>query len=123
MVTNENTQQEKKSRQISGKVLRPKRSMTMNEDTIKTEGTVGKLQKTKEEYKKKNNLDLYEEIFEKPFLKATGEYYTEEASKLMHEGNISAYMGRVIQKIDAENVRSRKFLYPSSFTKVCLFTS
>lgn len=61
---------------------------------------------------------LYEEIFEAPFLKATGEYYKEEASKLMHGGSISVYMERVIQRIESENVRSRKFLYPASYTKV-----
>ena len=71
-----------------------------------------------EEYKKKGNLDLYEEIFEKPFLLATGEYYREEAAKLLGEGDISHYMERVIMKIEAENVRSRKFLYPSSYQKV-----
>ena len=71
-----------------------------------------------EEYKKKGNLDLYEEIFEKPFLLATGEYYREEAAKLLGEGDISHYMERVITKIEAEDVRSRKFLYPSSYQKV-----
>ena len=71
-----------------------------------------------EEYKKKGNLDLYEEIFESPFLRATGDYYKEEASKLLQEGSISLYMERVIQRIESENVRSRKFLYPSSYTKV-----
>ena len=71
-----------------------------------------------EEYKKKGNLDLYEEIFEKPFLLATGEYYREEAAKLLGEGDISHYMERVIMKIEAEDVRSRKFLYPSSYQKV-----
>ena len=71
-----------------------------------------------EEYKKKGNLDLYEEIFEKPFLAATGEYYREEAAKLLGEGDISHYMERVIMKIEAEDVRSRKFLYPSSYQKV-----
>ena len=63
-------------------------------------------------------FQLYEEIFESAFLKATGEYYTEEASKLLEDGTISKYMERVIQRIDSENVRSRKFLYPSSYTKV-----
>jgi len=71
-----------------------------------------------EEYKKKGNLDLYEDIFEKPFLAATGEYYREEAAKLLGEGSISHYMERVISKIEAEDVRSRKFLYPSSYQKV-----
>ena len=51
-------------------------------------------------------------------MKATGEYYKEEASKLLQEGSISLYMERVIQRIESENVRSRKFLYPSSYTKV-----
>ena len=71
-----------------------------------------------EEYKKKGNLDLYEEIFETPFLKATGDYYKEEAQKLLQEGSISVYMERVIQRIESENMRSRKFLYPSSYQKV-----
>lgn len=71
-----------------------------------------------EEYKKKGNLDLYEEIFEAPFLKATGDYYKEAASKLLQDGSISSYMEKVIQRIESENMRSRKFLYPSSYTKV-----
>jgi cullin 2 len=71
-----------------------------------------------EEYKKKGNLDLYEEIFEKRFLSATGEFYREEAAKLLGEGSISQYMEKVIQRIEAEDVRSRKFLYPSSYQKV-----
>lgn len=71
-----------------------------------------------EEYKKKGNLDLYEEIFEKPFLSATGEFYRDMAAKLLGEGSISQYMERVIQRIEAEDVRSRKFLYPSSYQKV-----
>ena len=66
----------------------------------------------------KHLFQLYEDIFENPFLKATGEYYKEEASKLLQEGSISLYMERVIQRIESENVRSRKFLYPSSYTKV-----
>jgi len=71
-----------------------------------------------EEYKKKGNLDLYEDIFESAFLSATGEFYREEAAKLLQEASISQYMEKVIQRIEAENVRSRKFLYPSSYQKV-----
>ncbi|TRY79639.1 hypothetical protein TCAL_11956 [Tigriopus californicus] len=71
-----------------------------------------------EEYKKKGNLELYEDIFEKPFLTATGDYYREEAQNLLQEGSISLYMQRVIQKIESENMRSRKFLYPGSYQKV-----
>ena len=48
-----------------------------------------------EGYKKKGGLELYEEMFEKPFLSATGEYYNAEASKLLQEGHISIYMEKV----------------------------
>ena len=48
-----------------------------------------------EEYKKKGGLELYEEIFEKPFLVATGEYYATEASSLLQDGPISVYMEKV----------------------------
>lgn len=71
-----------------------------------------------EEYKKKGNLELYEEIFEKPFLTSTGEHYREEAAKLLQEGNISQYMEKVISRIEAEEVRARKYMYPSSYEKV-----
>ena len=68
--------------------------------------------------KKISVLQLYEDIFEKPFLAATGEYYKEEAQKLLQPNSISIYMEKVIQRIESENVRSRKFLYPSSYQKV-----
>ena len=67
-------------------------------------------------------LQLYEDIFEKPFLAATGEYYKEEAQKLLQPNSISIYMEKVIQRIESENVRSRKFLYPSSYQKVSALT-
>ena len=63
-------------------------------------------------------FQLYEDIFEKPFLAATGDYYNSEASKLLQDESISIYMEKVIQRIENENKRSRKFLYPSSFQKV-----
>eukprot|EP00095_Tigriopus_kingsejongensis_P010955 maker-scaffold129_size324999-snap-gene-1.22 protein:Tk10955 transcript:maker-scaffold129_size324999-snap-gene-1.22-mRNA-1 annotation:"Cullin-2" len=59
-----------------------------------------------EEYKKKGNLDLYEDIFEKPFLTATGDYYREEAQRFLQEDSISLFMQRVIQRIESENVTS-----------------
>merc|ERR1719322_954586 len=71
-----------------------------------------------EDYKKKGQLDLYEDIFETPFLASTGDYYNAEASKMLQDEPISVYMEKVIQRIESENVRSRKFLYPSSYQKV-----
>ncbi|EFX71319.1 hypothetical protein DAPPUDRAFT_255909 [Daphnia pulex] len=71
-----------------------------------------------EEYKKKNTLELYEAVFEGPFLEATGEYYGHEASRLLQECTISLYMEKVLQRRDEEDLRSRKFLHPSSYSKV-----
>ncbi|XP_074658807.1 cullin-2-like [Tubulanus polymorphus] len=71
-----------------------------------------------EEYKKKYPLQLYEELFESAFLRGTGEYYRSEASKLLNEFNCSEYMEKVIHRLSDENFRSRKFLHPSSYTKV-----
>ncbi|KAL5007129.1 hypothetical protein ScPMuIL_015935 [Solemya velum] len=71
-----------------------------------------------EQYRKKNQLLLYEEVFEIPFLRETGDYYRKEASQLKDECTCSEYMEKVIQKLDNENFRSRKFLHPSSYAKV-----
>jgi cullin 2 len=67
-----------------------------------------------EDFKGKGKLELYQEIFEAPFLQASGEYYKREASKLLQECDVSQYMERVIQ----ETLRSNKVLHPSSFEKV-----
>lgn len=71
-----------------------------------------------EEYKKKYPLQLYEELFEVPFLKETGDFYRQEAAKLKDECTCSEYMEKVIMKLDNEDFRSRKFLHPSSYNKV-----
>ncbi|CAL1289547.1 unnamed protein product [Larinioides sclopetarius] len=71
-----------------------------------------------EEYKKNDNLELYRQIFETPFLKATGEYYQLEASRLLQENDCSQYMEKVLQKLDEEDFRSRKYLHPSSYSRV-----
>ena len=70
-----------------------------------------------EEWKEENKrLDLYVEVFEKPFLAATREYYREEAAKLRVKENISHYMEQVIIKIEAEDDRCRKFFFPITRT-------
>lgn len=48
-----------------------------------------------EQYKKKGPLQLYEDVFETPFLKETGEFYRSEAAKLKDEHSCSEYMERV----------------------------
>lgn len=69
-------------------------------------------------YKKKAPLHLYQELFEEPFLKASGEHFKHEASRLLEERNVSVYMERVKNKIDEELMRARKFLHNSSLCKV-----
>nr|XP_018904304.1 PREDICTED: cullin-2 [Bemisia tabaci] len=71
-----------------------------------------------QEYKKKGNLDLYQKIFEEPFLEATGEFYKCEASKLLQEYTISQYMEKVIQRLHEESLRCKRFLHLSSEVKV-----
>ncbi|CAC5381571.1 CUL2 [Mytilus coruscus] len=71
-----------------------------------------------EEYKKKHPLQLYEEVFEAPFKSETGDFYRVEAAKLKDECNCSEFMEKVIIKLDNEDFRSRKFLHPSSYSKV-----
>uniref|UniRef100_A0A914WHQ2 Cullin N-terminal domain-containing protein n=1 Tax=Plectus sambesii TaxID=2011161 RepID=A0A914WHQ2_9BILA len=63
-------------------------------------------------------LSLYKKVFEEKFLTATSDHYQAEASRLLAECTVSQYMEKVIQRIDDENMRSRKFLHSSSFEKV-----
>lgn len=82
---------------------------------------------------------LYESLFEKVFIEQTGEYYKKEATKLLEENNCSSYMEKVsygsvfgcltgqllifqqkkaLARLNEENLRSRRFLNPSSYNKV-----
>lgn len=69
-------------------------------------------------YKKKGQLDLYQEMFEEPFLDASGEHYKKISAHLLQEKDVSMYIEKVIQKIDEELFRGKKFLHPSSLPKV-----
>lgn len=61
---------------------------------------------------------LYQELFEEPFLAASGEHFKLDAAKLLQERDVSLYMERVIAKIEEELFRARKFLHASSLPKV-----
>ncbi|KAL1115891.1 hypothetical protein AAG570_006180 [Ranatra chinensis] len=71
-----------------------------------------------QEYKKKGNLNLYQKMFEEPFLEATGQYYRREASKYLQECDVSQYMERVTKRLEEETKRSNHFLHHSSFDAV-----
>jgi cullin 2 len=71
-----------------------------------------------QDYKKKGNLKLYENIFEGKMLEASGEYFKSQASKLLQTCSVSQYMQEVIRILDEENVRAHKFMHMSSIQKL-----
>ncbi|KAL3271007.1 hypothetical protein HHI36_021508 [Cryptolaemus montrouzieri] len=69
-------------------------------------------------YKKKAPLQLYQELFEEPFLNASGEHFKHDAARLLQERDVSLYMEKVKVKIEEELFRARRFLHSSSLAKV-----
>lgn len=64
-----------------------------------------------QDYKKKGNLNLYQEIFEAPMLAASGEYYKSEAAKLLQRCTVSEYMEEVLKRLEDENRRAHKYFH------------
>ncbi|ODM94965.1 Cullin-2 [Orchesella cincta] len=64
------------------------------------------------------HLTFYEKAFEAPFLQDTGRYYQQEASKLITTCSVSEYMEKVIQKLNEEDMRARRYLHASSYGKL-----
>ncbi|XP_054741948.1 cullin-2 isoform X1 [Anastrepha obliqua] len=71
-----------------------------------------------QDYKKNGSLKLYQELFESPLLVASGEYYDNEASKLLQMCTVSQYMEEVIKILEDESKRALKFLHSSSLSKL-----
>ncbi|GAB0088443.1 Cullin [Sergentomyia squamirostris] len=71
-----------------------------------------------QDYRKKGNLKLYQELFEKPMLITSGEYYRSEAVKILQKCSVSKYMEEVIRKLEDEKRRAEKFLHHSSIPKL-----
>ncbi|KAG8035557.1 hypothetical protein G9C98_000985 [Cotesia typhae] len=71
-----------------------------------------------EAYKMKGELDMYQEIFETPFLEASGEFFVCEASEYLQKADVTVYMERVTWRLGQEELRARKFLHHSSVSKV-----
>lgn len=63
-----------------------------------------------QDYQKKGNLKMYQELFETPMLEASGEFYKIEAFKLLQKCSVSQYMEEVIKKLEDENRRAQKYL-------------
>lgn len=64
---------------------------------------------------------MYQEIFETPFLEASGEFYMKEASDLLQQSDVTHYMERVTWRLMQEELRAHKFLHASSVPKVYFY--
>lgn len=64
-----------------------------------------------QDYRKKNNLKMYQELFETPLLESSVEFYKSEAAKLLQICSVSQYMEEIIKKLDEENKRAQKYLH------------
>lgn len=71
-----------------------------------------------QDYKKKGNLKLYQELFEAPMLEASGEYYKSEAAMLLQRCTVSEYMKEVLTRLEDEKKRAHKFFHGSSVEKL-----
>lgn len=71
-----------------------------------------------QDYKKKGNLKLYENLFETKMLEASGEYFKSQASKLLQSCSVSQYMQEVLRILEEENIRAHKFMHISSIQKL-----
>jgi cullin 2 len=61
---------------------------------------------------------MYQEIFEEPFLQASGDFYMREASSLLQQSNVTRYMEKVTWRLSQEESRAHKYLDMSSVPKV-----
>lgn len=64
-----------------------------------------------QDYKKKGNLNLYQDLFETPMLAASGEYYKIESARLLQRCTASEYMEEVLKRLEDENRRAHKFFH------------
>lgn len=71
-----------------------------------------------QDYKKKGNLSLYQDIFESALLSASGEYYQYEACQLLQNCTVSQYMEEVIKKLEEESRRALRYLHKSTIPKL-----
>ncbi|PKS09100.1 hypothetical protein jhhlp_003714 [Lomentospora prolificans] len=59
----------------------------------------------------KSTLDVYRFHFEKPFLKATAEFYQAESKQFVNENSIVEYMKKAEARLDEEDERVRTYLH------------
>ncbi|KAJ3219380.1 Cullin-2 [Dinochytrium kinnereticum] len=65
-----------------------------------------------------DQLQLYVDYFETPYLLSTKEYYTSESSYLIGTVDISTYMEKITTRLKEEQARSIRYCDPSSIEKI-----
>ncbi|OQV24711.1 Cullin-2 [Hypsibius exemplaris] len=71
-----------------------------------------------DEFKGRSMLKTYKEIFETPYIQATGENYRLEASKFVNETTCSGYVEKVLNRLNEEDFRARRLCHTSTLDKV-----
>ncbi len=72
------------------------------------------VEKDTPEYEKKTT---YIKLLEEPYLKNTTDYYRRETMQMIDEQGCTQFMKKAINRLDEEQMRSRKFLHECSFNK------
>ncbi|CAH3163837.1 unnamed protein product, partial [Porites lobata] len=57
---------------------------------------------------------FYEEVFEKPFLEESAEFYKLEGQRFLAENSASVYMQKVEARINEESERAKRYLNPTT---------
>lgn len=70
-----------------------------------------------EEYNKGNELEYYQKVFEESFLRDTGNFYRQEAARLVADLSPSEYMQKAVVLLQNAKQRGEKFLHQSSMIK------
>lgn len=63
-----------------------------------------------ENFRSKHKYKFYQEIFEKPFIRATMDFYHQEACQLLSKNDCSSYMEQVLYRLDVERKRLTEYL-------------
>ncbi|KAJ3109444.1 hypothetical protein HDU97_006689 [Phlyctochytrium planicorne] len=101
-------------RKLMDMVRKDRNGVPVNHDHLKKSGESMVRLYTHHE----NQLSLYAEYFEKPYVDETAAYYRAESNVLLSAVDISTYMKTVLSRLKEEQIRSTRYCDSSSIEKV-----